>query len=283
MNPRITLKTLCEAKKNGRPISMITCYDFATAILLEQAGTQSLLVGDTLAQVILGHDTTLPVTMDTMIALTAAVRRGAPNVFLVGDMPFLSYTVSTAEAISNAGRFMAQAGCDAVKVEVDHRHLDVVAALDRAGIPVMAHLGLRPQAIRQTGLCTQGRTAENGLNLIEQAQAMVRAGAQLLLLECVTAEVAGEITRRAEVPVISCGSGPECDGQVLVLHDLLGLPQASGAKFTKAYAQIGKFIEDAAKQYVTDVHERRFPDTEHSYHISAQEHQRLKSLLDSTP
>ncbi len=282
MQTRITLKTLYEAKRNGQPISMITCYDYATAVLLQQAGIQCLLVGDSLAQVILGHDSTLPVTMDMMVALTASVRRGARQAFVIGDMPFLSYTISLDKAISNAGRFMTHAGCDAVKLEVDHRHLDVVAALDRAGIPVMAHLGLRPQAAKQTGLYFQARVAEDGLKLIEQADAMVRAGAQLLLLECVTAEVAGEIARRVHVPVISCGSGPECDGQVLVLHDLLGLPQASGAKFTKVYGQIGQAIEEAAKQYISDVQERRFPDADHSYHISTEEHLRLKSLLESS-
>lgn len=281
MMEKVTLTTLNQHRKSGQPIAMLTCYDFSAALLADKAGIDSLLVGDSLAQVVLGYPNTLFASMDIMIALTAAVRRGAPRVYLIGDMPFLSYQVSIETALKNAGRFLTEAGCDAVKIEADGRHLDVVAAMARASIPVMAHLGVRPQAIGQTGTFrAQGQTAEQAVSLITDAKAMVEAGACLLLLECVTAEVAAEITRRVDVPVISCGSGPDCDGQVLVWHDLMGLPGASGAKFTKSYAQLAEPLQNAMAGYTQDVHARQFPDRDHSYHMNPQEWERFSKLLN---
>lgn len=264
---KITLTTLQQRKSAGTPIAMLTCYDFSTAVLLQTAGVESLLVGDSLAQVVLGYPTTLSATMEVMIPLTAAVRRGAPEVYLVGDMPFLSYQLDINSAIRNAGRFLTEAGCDAVKLEVDERYTEVVSALARAGIPVMAHLGVRPQTVHQMGqFKAQGRTAEEARRLSDQARLMVEAGASSLLLECVTREVAAEITQSMAVPVIGCGSGPDCDGQVLVIHDLLALPGAGTARFAKAYAQMGDQIRQAAAAYVSDIHQRIFPDDAHSYH-----------------
>ena len=271
MNEKVTLGKLAEWKHSGRPISMLTCYDYATAVLLERAGIDSILVGDSLAQTILGHGSTHAATMDIMVTLTEAVRRGAPHVYLVGDMPFLSYQVSIEQAIANAGRFVAQAECDTVKLEVDRRHLDLVQALTAAGIPVMAHMGHRPQAEYQYIKRITTREAGAARDLMEDAQLMIEAGVSSLLLECVTENVARSITAASSVPVISCGSGPGCDGQVLVLHDCLGLPGAVYPKFSKTYAQIGEQITAAASKYVQEVREGVFPDSEHCYHMSDEE------------
>ena len=282
MSDKITLSALIQLKKQGRPIAMLTCYDYATATLLQQAHVDGIIVGDSLAQLVLGHANTLSANMDIMIALTAAVRRGAPQTYLVGDMPFLSYQVGPEKAVTNAGRFLVEAGCDAVKLEVDHRHLDLVAALTTAGIPVMAHMGYRPQAAYQIEKIVQTRQAQLAQHLVHDCQKMVEAGASLVLLECVTANVAQVITERLEVPVISCGSGPFCDGQVLVLHDVLGLPGGPGGaapRFSKTYCQIADQIRTAAAQYIDDIHQRRFPDAEHSYHMPPDQKQIFDGLL----
>ncbi|MBN1437609.1 MAG: 3-methyl-2-oxobutanoate hydroxymethyltransferase [Sedimentisphaerales bacterium] len=270
MSQRVNLAQLLEFKRQQRPITVLTCYDAHTAALLQQAGIDSILVGDSLAQVILGYDSTLPATMDMMIAITAAVRRGGPNVFLIGDMPFLSYQTSKADAIRNAGRFLTEAGCDAVKVEVDHRYVDLVADLAKANIPVIAHLGYRPQSAYQTATIVKGRQVEQAVDLVKDCLAMQQAGAVALLLECVAAEVAAEVSKRCEVPVISCGSGPGCDGQVIVLHDVMGLPGGSAPRFVKTYCQVAPMMLKAAQEYVADVAARRFPDNDHCYHMNAE-------------
>jgi len=281
MTQKITLATLKKHKQQGQPIAMLTCYDYSTAVLLEQAGADSILVGDSLAQVVLGHKNTLSVTMDTMIALTAAVRRGAPNVFLVGDMPFLSYQVSKEQAVTNAGRFLSDAGCDAVKLEVDHRHLDVIEHISRAGIPVMAHLGYRPQAARQETKIVQTRSVQRACQLVQDCLDMIDAGASTILLECVTASAARAVAERTDLPVISCGSGPFCDGQVLVLHEVLSLPGAVGPQFAQSFGQIGSNIRDAASQYVQAVHQKHFPDDQHSYHMDNQNQQEFRKWLQA--
>jgi 3-methyl-2-oxobutanoate hydroxymethyltransferase len=272
MSGKMTLADLRTLKGQHSPISMLTCYDYATAVLLQQAQIHSILVGDTAAQMVLGHSTTLPVSMDVMITLSASVRRGAPDVFLLGDMPFLSYQVSTEQALLNAGRFLAEAGCDAVKLEVTCYHLGLVEALTEAGIPVFAHLGLRPQAVHQMGTFkAKGQTAEQGRQIVLDGLDMVNAGACGILLECVTTEVAKALTEKTDVPVISCGSGPDCDGQVMVLHDILGLPGSGEARFAKKYADIGEQIRQAVCRYAEEIHQRSFPDSDHSYHIKAKE------------
>ncbi len=280
MRDKITLARLKQMKRQREPIAMLTCYDYSTAVLLEEAGVDCLLVGDSLSQVILGYKSSLQAKMDIMVALTGAVRRGAPTCYLIGDMPFLSYQVCTEDAIRNAGRFLIEAECDAVKMEVDRRHTDLVAALARAGMPVMAHMGFRPQAIHQTEQIVTARLAELGLQLLEDARAMVKAGACSILLECVTAEVSQAIADRLDVPVISCGSGPACDAQVMVLHELLGLPGALNLKFTKRYADLSTPIQQAARQYVQDVREKRYPDSEHCYHMKPDQLEQFHQALE---
>ena len=280
---KVTIETLRAIKRAGHTFAMLTCYDYGHAGLLEAEGVESILVGDTAAQVILGHDTTLPATMDFMLTLTAAVRRGAPKACLVGDMPFLSYKVSTDDAVRNAGRFLSEAGCDCVKVEVDRRHTDVVAAIARAGIPVMAHLGLLPQSVRQTGgYKTQACDADSAMKLIEDAQRMEEAGASALLLEKVPTGPARAITSRTSLPVVGCGAGPHCDGQVVVLYDILGL---SGymPRFVRPYAAKGQAVRDAitdaVQTYVSDVREGRYPNQEHQFRMAEGEAERLDARL----
>ena len=283
MAEKITLATLKKQKSQKQPITMVTCYDFASAVLAQQGGIDSLLIGDSLAQLMLGHSSTINATMEIMVALSAAVRRGAPDVYLIGDMPFLSYQVSIEKAIVNAGEFLTRGGCDCVKVEVDHRHLPTVSALAAAGIPVMAHLGLRPQSIGQIGkYAVQGKTAGAALELAELAKKMEAAGACSILLECVLAQVAGAIAERTELPVISCGSGLECDGQVLVWHDLLDLPGAGTAKFTKKYAKIGSQIQQAIAEYADEVRQKRFPQPEHCYNMKPEELRKFKDQLQKS-
>jgi len=280
MAEKITLATLKKYKKQAQPITMLTCYDYAAAVLLQQAQIDSLLVGDSLAQVVLGHNSTLPATMDIMITLTAAVRRGAPDVYLVGDMPFLSYQVSIESALINAGRFLTEAGCDCVKLEVDRRYLPTVQALAAAGIPLMAHLGFRPQSIHQSGQPqAAGRSADQALQLVHDALDMLQAGACSILLECVPAPVAKAITQRTELPVISCGSGPDCDGQVMVLHDMLDLPGAGSARFAQVYAHIGNEIRTAVTRYVEQVRQREYPQPHHCYSMKDQQYAEFEKKL----
>ncbi len=266
---RSNIAKLRKMKSQGVKISMLTCYDYATAVLLKQAGVDAILVGDSLAQVILGYDNTLPVDMETMLTFTKAVRRGAPGVFLLGDMPFMSYQASDEMAVLNAGRFMAEAGCDAVKLEVTGKQAHIVEKISDAGIPVIAHLGFLPQSIAGVDKIVETREVDSALKLISDCKIMIDAGAAGLLLECVTAEVAAEITAMTELPVISCGSGPYCDGQVLVLHEILGLPGAVNPIFTKKYGDIGEAIKAAATKYATEIADGSFPTSEHSYHMTA--------------
>ncbi|MBN1764160.1 MAG: 3-methyl-2-oxobutanoate hydroxymethyltransferase [Sedimentisphaerales bacterium] len=279
MADKITLSTLKRYKKEHRKITMLTCYDYSTAVLLGQAGVDSILVGDSLAQVVLGHETTLPASMDIMIELTAAVHRGAPEVYLIGDMPFLSYQVCPENAIINAGRFLSEAGCDAVKLEVDHRHLSIIERLSTAGIPVVAHLGYRPQWASQEDKVVQTRSLDRACQLIQDGLDMLQAGASAILLECVTSHVAQALTEKTDQPVISCGSGPYCDGQVLVLHEVLGMPGACHPKFCKQYADLSEQIRSAVGIYVDEVQKNSFPDREHSYHMNVEQQEQFKQWL----
>ncbi|MBI9019387.1 MAG: 3-methyl-2-oxobutanoate hydroxymethyltransferase [Phycisphaerae bacterium] len=280
MPKKINWQTIKKYKTQGKKVAMLTCYDYSMANLLEKAGVDSLLVGDTLGQLVLGYPSTIHAKMDIMIALTAAVRRGAPNVCLMGDMPFLSYQVSIEQAIINAGRFMTEGGCDVVKIEVDSRHLDVVAAMARAGIPVVAHLGFKPQSATLQEKMVATRQIDHARQLINDAENMVKAGACGLLLECVTANTAKAVTKRTDVPVISCGSGPDCDGQVLVLHDMLNLAGAANPKFNKTYANIGQAITDAAKQYAKEIHTKKFPTEINCYNMTANDQKEFQNWLD---
>ena len=280
MDTKITIADLAKAKRQNRKIAAVSCYDFTTAKLISQTDVQMILVGDSAAQVVLGFDSTLPATMDFMVAITAGVRRGAPNVYLVADMPFLSYQVGINEAVKNAGRFVTEAGVQMLKIEATESYLDVIKAVSNAGMAVMAHIGIRPQSISKIGrFKAEGTTAEMAVELINLAEQMIYAGASTLLLEGAAAEVGQIITERCEVPVIGCGSGPGCDGQILIAPDILGLTQGVTPKFVKSYGSLAESTTEAFAGYSKEIQDGRFPDKEHSYHMKAGEFDRLKKLL----
>ncbi len=280
MGTRITIADLLDAKHQNRKIAAISCYDYTTALLVAQSDLEMIIVGDSAAQLVLGFDSTLAVTMDFMVTITAAVRRGAPNIFLVADMPFLSYQVTTAEAIKNAGRFITESQAQMVKIEATSAQLDVIKKVSDAGIAVMAHIGIKPQYISKIGrFKAEATTAEMAIQLISLAEQMVDAGAGSLLLEGTAAEVAEIITQRSEVPVISCGSGPGCDGQVLIAPDILGTTQGKSPKFAKSYDNLADRTIKAFKAYSKQVHQSEYPDKEHSYHMKTGEYDRLAEIL----
>jgi len=268
------------AKQQKQKIAAVSCYDYTTAKLVSQTQVQMILVGDSAAQVVLGFDSTLPAKMDFMATITAAVRRGAPNVYLIADMPFLSYQVGIGEAVKNAGRFVAEAGAQMVKIEATGTHLDIIEAVSNAGIAVMAHIGIRPQSITRTGrFKAEATTAEMAAELASLAEQMVNSGAGMLLIEGTAAEVAQIITERCEVPVIGCGSGPGCDGQILIAPDILGLTQGPRPKFAKSYGNLAERTVEAFNAYSKEVQSGQYPDKEHSYHMKSGEMERLQELL----
>jgi len=277
---KVTIADLLVAKRENRKVVAVSCYDYTTAKLISKTDVEMVLVGDSAAQVVLGFDSTLPATMDFMVAITAAVRRGAPNVCLVADMPFLSYQVGKVEAVKNAGRFVAEAGVQIVKIEASGAYLDVIKAVSDAGIAVMAHIGIRPQSISKLGrLKAEATTSEMALELIALAGQMTQAGASSLLLEGTAAEVAEIITKRSDVPVIGCGSGPGCGGQILIAPDILGLTQGPGPKFSKSFANLANATIDAFSAYSKEIKTGRFPDDQHSYHMKSGELERLQELI----
>jgi 3-methyl-2-oxobutanoate hydroxymethyltransferase len=281
---KITIADLAAAKSENRKFVAVSCYDYTTAKLISQTDVEMALVGDSAAQILLGFDSTLPATMDFMVTITAAVRRGAPNLCLVADMPFLSYQIGIAEAVKNAGRFVTEAGAQIVKIEASGAYLDVIKAVSDAGIAVMAHIGIRPQTISKLGrFKAEATTAEMALELIALAEQMTRAGASLLLLEGITKETAEIITKRSEVPVIGCGSGPGCDGQILIAPDILGLIQGPGPKFSKRFANLADATIDAFNNYSEEIKTGQFPDDQHSYHMKPGELERLQELLKTKP
>jgi len=284
MNGRITIADLIEAKHEGRKIAAISCYDYTTARLISQTDVQMILVGDSAAEVLLGHDSTLPATMDFMVTITAAVRRGAPNVFLVADMPFLSCQVGTTEAVKNAGRFMSQAGAQMVKIEANCADLEVIKAVSDAGIAVMGHIGIRPQSISKIGrFKAEGTTARKAVEIIHLAEQMVDNGASALLIEGAAAEVGEIITSRYDVPVISCGAGPHCNGQILIVTDILGLTQGSSPKFARNFDHLAERTIEAFSAYAKDVHNGKFPNDEYSYHMKSGQFEQLQELLRGGP
>lgn len=277
---KITIQTLREKKKRHEPMTFLTAYDYPFAMLEQRAGIDVVLVGDSMGMVVFGYESTLPVTMDLMIPHVKAVRLGAPEVYLVGDMPYMSYQVSVSEAIRNAGRFMAECGCDAVKLEGGREVAETVRAMVNATIPVMGHIGLTPQAVAQLGgYKAQGRDLDTAKRLIEDAQILEEAGASTLLLEAVPAEVAKIITERAGVPVFGIGAGPHCDGQVLVIHDMIGMFDRHTPKFVKKYREIGSQIVEALQEFKRDVSERKFPGPEHCYPMPEEVAAELKKLF----
>jgi len=268
VSARITIADLTEAKQGGNKFAAVSCYDYTTARLVAAAGVEMILVGDSAAEVLLGHQSTLHATMDFMVTMTAAVRRGAPEVCLVADMPFLSYQTGLRDALRNAGRFVVEGGAQLVKLEVSEAQVDIVKAVSDAGIGVMAHIGIKPQSIGKTGrLRVEGDTTEAAAMMLDVADAMVDAGAVSLLLEGTAREVAKLVAQRVSVPVIGCGSGPDCDGQILIISDILGLTQREMPKFSKRYMDGGKAITAAVARYAAQVRSGRFPDDKHSYHV----------------
>jgi len=265
---KVTMPALAEMKRQGKPITALTAYDYATSRLVDEAGIDMILVGDSLAMVVLGHDNTLAVTVDEMLHHTRAVRRAVRRALVVADMPFGSYHGTVAEGVANAVRFVKEAGAEAVKIEGPRTEL--VRALTASEIPVVGHLGLTPQSVhRLGGYRVQAKTAETVAQLRADAEALAEAGAAAIVLEGVPREVAAAITADLSIPTIGIGAGPDCDGQILVFHDILNMTFAPHAKFVRQYADVSAVIRDAVEHYREDVEHRAFPTDEESYHLPA--------------
>ncbi len=278
---KVTLPMLFDKMAKGIPLTMITCYDYPMAYLVEQAGIDIVLVGDSLGMTMLGYESTLPVTMDDMIRHAAAVRRGTPNSWLIGDMPYMSYQPSDELAVRNAGRFMAEAACDGIKLEGGQEMCSRVRAIVAAGIPVMGHLGLTPQSVSSLGgFRLQGKSAKQAKKIVDDAQALEEAGAMAILLELVPDQVCGLITERAKIPIISLGSGPHAHGQLLIFHDMFGLYPRFTPKMAKKYGDAGQVIGDGLKKYVEEVTNRIFPEPERYFGIKEEEYAELRRLME---
>ncbi len=262
---KVTTLAYRQKKERGEIITMLTAYDYPTALAMDKAGVDSILVGDSLGMVVLGYENTLPVTMDEMLHHCRAVSRGAKTALLVGDMPFMSYQVSVEEATRNAGRFLQQGGMDAVKLEGGRERADAIRSIVGAGIPVMGHLGLTPQSVNQLGgFRAQGKTARAAKRLVEDALILEGAGCFSIVLESVPARLAELISKKISIPTIGIGAGAGCDGQVLVTHDLLGLFDRFTPKFVKKYANFHSDMQKAFGDYIEDVESKRFPALEHT-------------------
>lgn len=267
----VTIPYLKEKKAKGAAITMLTAYDFPTASIQDELGIDIILCGDSLGMTVYGYSGTVPVTMDQMVAHSEAVKRGAPHCFVIGDMPFMSYQVSVEQAVTNAGRFMKEAGVDGVKLEGGVDMADQVRAITKAGIPVMGHIGLTPQSVSALGgFKAQGRDVSGALKLIEDALALEEAGAFAVLLEAIPPELGKIISERAGIPIIGIGAGPYTDGQVLVVHDALGFFEGHVAKFVKQYANLNKVIKEGLQNYIDDVTNRTFPAPEHCYGMESE-------------
>jgi 3-methyl-2-oxobutanoate hydroxymethyltransferase len=269
---KFTTLAMRQKKARRQPITMLTAYDYATALAVDRAGIDTILVGDSLGMVVLGYANTLPVTMEEMIHHAKAVARGAHAALLIGDMPFLSYQVSVSEAVRNAGRFLQEAGMDAVKLEGGRERTEAVEAITAAGIPVMGHLGLTPQSVHALGgFRTQGKTAAAAHRILDDALVLEKAGCFSLVLEKVPAQLARLISERLEIPTIGIGAGLSCDGQVLVTHDLLGLFDRFTPSFVRKYADLHGEMARAFAEYKADVEAGTFPGAEHSVEMEADE------------
>ncbi len=277
---KVTVSTLRQKKERAEPITMLTAYDYPTAMAEDWAGIDAILVGDSLGMVVLGYQNTLPVTMEEMLHHSRAVARGARYALLIGDLPFMSYQVSTESAVRNAGRFLQEGGMEAVKLEGGRERIDAVRAIVGAGIPVMGHLGLTPQSINQLGgFRPQGRTASSAKRLFEDALLLEQAGCFCLVLESVPARLAELVSKRLSIPTIGIGAGIGCDGQVLVTHDLLGLFDRFTPRFVKKYADFHGEMQRAFGEYAADVRNRSFPALEHSVEMDDTEWDELMKQL----
>lgn len=269
---KITTLTFQQKKRAGEVITMLTAYDYATALAVDRAGIDSILVGDSLGMVVLGYENTIPVTMEEMLHHCKAVARGAEFALLIGDMPFMSYQVSPSQAVANAGRFLQEAGMDAVKLEGGLERIEAVRKIVEAGIPVMGHLGLTPQSVHQMGgFRAQGKTALAARKLMDDAKALEEAGCFSLVLESIPTQLGRLVSQELRIPTIGIGAGPDCDGQVLVSHDLLGLFDRFTPRFVKKYAQFHQTMAEAFEAYRQEVLDREFPAEEHSFDMSEEE------------
>ncbi|NVL92808.1 MAG: 3-methyl-2-oxobutanoate hydroxymethyltransferase [Desulfobacterales bacterium] len=272
-----------EMKKRGEKITFLTAYDFPTAQFAEAAGLDMLLVGDSLGMCVYGYPGTIPVVMDQMIYHAEAVRRGAPHTFVIGDMPFMSYQSSLEKAVENAGRFLKECSCDAIKLEGGVRVVPQIKAIVDAGIVVMGHVGLTPQSSGQLGgHKAQGRTAETAKLVVEDALAVQEAGAQMILLEAIPPEVGKYITDNLDIPVLSIGAGSYCDGQLLIVSDAIGQFKAFTPKFVKQYSNVSEVAINAMKAYVAEVKAGEFPKTEHCYTMIAGEEEKFLKMMKNT-
>lgn len=278
---KTTLPMLFKKAAEGKPLTWLTCYDYPTAYLQEQAGIDIILVGDSLGMTMLGYESTLPVTMDDMIRHSAAVRRGAPNVFLIGDMPYMSYQPSVETAIRNAGRFMAEASCDAIKLEGGVEMADRIAGIVKSGIPAVGHLGLTPQSASLLGgFRLQGKSASAAKKIVDSAKALEEAGAFMILLEMVPDRLCKLITERAQnCLIMSLGSGPYAHGQLLIYHDMFGLYPRFKPKMAKTFGNAGEVILNGLKDYVTEVTAKTFPAAENWFGMSDEEYDELLGML----
>ncbi|HEM61733.1 MAG TPA: 3-methyl-2-oxobutanoate hydroxymethyltransferase [Chloroflexi bacterium] len=277
---KVTVSQLQQMKMDGQKIAMITAYDYPTGVWAERAAIDILLVGDSMAMTVLGYSTTLPATMDELVNHSQAVNRGNQTSFVLGDMPYMSYQPSVQLAVQNAGRFMSEGGCDGIKLEGGVAMADRVEAIVNSGIPVMGHLGLTPQSMSMlSGFKAQGKDALIAKKIIDDAKALEEAGAFSILLEAVPSKVSKLVTERAQIPIIGIGAGPDCDGQVLIFHDMFGLYPAFTPKFAKQYADLGKMIVEGLEQYGDDVRSGAFPEAKHSFTISDQQYEELLTLL----
>jgi 3-methyl-2-oxobutanoate hydroxymethyltransferase len=279
----ITLSKLAEKKALGEPIVMVTAYDYPSAQVAEAAGVDMVLVGDSGAMTVLGYPSTVPVSVDEMLMLASAARRGLTSPMLVGDLPFGSYERSNEQAIATAQRFVKEAGCDAVKLERGGSSVERAAAIVASGIPVMGHVGLTPQtATALGGYRSQGRTAERAMEVVDDCLALQDAGCFAIVFEAVPSELTAAVMPRVEIPVIGIGAGPATDGQVLVFHDLLGIYDGHAARFVKRYGNVREAMIRGVEEFAADVRERRYPEPEHGYTMAPDEAARLTQLLAGT-
>ena len=275
---KVTFQTLQEKKQSSRSITSLTAYDYSTARLVDEAGIDLILVGDSLAQVVLGYDTTLPVTVDEMLHHTRAVRRAVKRAIVAADMPYGSYHISVQEGVSNAARFMKEAGAEAVKIEGGRNRVELVEHLTDAEIPVIGHLGLTPQSVhRMGGYKVQGKSMAAADALLQDALALEAAGAVVIVLEGMPREVAQHITAKLNIPTIGIGAGPDCDGQILVFHDLVNLSFSKPAKFVRQYGDAAGLFRSAIEGYLHDVEQHEFPNENESYHLSKETRAALES------
>ena len=284
MAKRKTVQDFLQMKEKGEKFTQVAAYDFTMAMIIEQAGMDMILVGDSMGNVVYGYDGTVPVTMDQMIFHSQAVRKGAPNTFVMGDMPFLSYQVSVEEAVRNAGRFYKEAGVDAVKLEGGRKMIPQVRAIVDAGMVVMGHIGLTPQSSAQMGgFKVQGNTAEAAMLVLDDAEALQEAGAFCVLLEGVPAEAGKLVTETLRIPTLGVGAGPHCDGQALLVNDVLGIYQVFTPKFVRRYANLGEEMRRALAEYISDIRSGSFPAEEHCYKMKPGEAERLREMASRRP